>query len=110
MQPLENANRPGFDRSSPLSADRILAWLRTPRGLIIAGIGIILAGLALGWNWLTALGLAPLILSVAPCAVMCALGMCMMGGGKKSPVKANQPDAVERLTGSAPPSSNESAP
>jgi hypothetical protein len=56
----------------------IRAWLGSPRGLIISGIVIIAIGLALGWNWVVAFGLAPLILSVAPCAAMCALGMCMM--------------------------------
>ncbi len=38
------------------------------------------AGLALGWPWLVAFGLAPLLLSLLPCAAMCALGLCMMGG------------------------------
>jgi hypothetical protein len=36
-------------------------------------------GAALGWPWLVAVGAAPIILSVLPCAVMCALGLCMMG-------------------------------
>jgi hypothetical protein len=63
-----------------------LARPKTPRGLIILGMAIIAAGLALGWNWVVALGLAPLILSVAPCAAMCALGACaMMKGGSGSP-------------------------
>ncbi|MBY0331041.1 MAG: hypothetical protein K2X49_10260 [Acetobacteraceae bacterium] len=38
-----------------------------------------------GWGWLVAAGLAPLLLSVLPCLVMCGLGFCMMrkgaGGG-----------------------------
>jgi hypothetical protein len=54
---------------------------RSPRGLIVSGIVVVGAGLALGWNWLTALGFAPLILSLAPCAAMCALGVCMMARG-----------------------------
>lgn len=38
------------------------------------------AGLAAGgWGWLVAAGLAPIILSVLPCLVMCGLGLCMMG-------------------------------
>lgn len=36
------------------------------------------------WGWLVAAGIAPILLSVAPCAAMCALGLCAMGG-KKSP-------------------------
>ena len=56
----------------------VAAWYTPRRGLILAGIGIVLAGLALGWNWLSAIGLAPLILSLAPCAAMCALGVCVV--------------------------------
>ncbi len=48
------------------------------RGLILAAMAIIGAGLALNWGWVTAIGAAPLILALAPCAVMCGLGLCMM--------------------------------
>lgn len=48
------------------------------RGLVIAATAIISAGMALNWGWLTAIGAAPLILSLAPCAVMCATGYCFM--------------------------------
>ena len=58
-------------------------------GLTISGTAIVVAGLALGWDWLTAIGLAPLILSVAPCAIMCALGLCMMSRGNSSGTKQN---------------------
>lgn len=46
--------------------------------LILAGT-IIFAGAVLNWGWLTAVGAAPLILALAPCAVMCGLGLCMSG-------------------------------
>lgn len=36
------------------------------------------AGLAFNWNWLVAVGLAPILLSTLPCLVMCAFGVCMM--------------------------------
>jgi hypothetical protein len=49
-----------------------------PRGLILLAVVVIAAGLALNWSWLVAIGLAPIILAVLPCAVMCALGLCMM--------------------------------
>ena len=42
------------------------------------------AGLTLGWDWLTAVGVAPLIVATAPCLIMCALGLCMMGKGNKA--------------------------
>ena len=57
-------------------------WL-TPRNLMI---GMALAGgagaLVLGWDWLVAAGVASIILAVAPCLVMCALGLCMQRKNK----------------------------
>jgi hypothetical protein len=43
-------------------------------------------GAALNWSWLVAVGIAPLLLTVLPCAAMCALGLCMnrMAGGSCS--------------------------
>ncbi|UWS81685.1 hypothetical protein N1037_20750 (plasmid) [Phaeobacter sp. G2] len=52
------------------------------RGLILGAMALIGAGLWLNWGWVAAIGAAPLILAVAPCAVMCGLGLCMMGGSK----------------------------
>jgi len=45
-----------------------------------------------------AFGLAPLVLSLLPCAAMCAFGMCMMGGkdGKPCHSKANAPGPEAR--------------
>ena len=43
---------------------------------IALGVGAA-AGLFLGWEWLVAVGAASLIVAVAPCLVMCALGLCM---------------------------------
>lgn len=52
-------------------------WLN-PRNLLIS---LALAGgtgaLVLGWDWVVAAGLASIILALAPCLVMCALGLCM---------------------------------
>jgi hypothetical protein len=59
--------------------------LRSPRGLIGLAVVLIVAGGAFNWSWLVAAGVAPIILATAPCLVMCALGLCMMGGmGSKS--------------------------
>ena len=54
--------------------------------LVLVGVAAVLValGLYLGWGWLAALGLAPIILSLAPCVAMCALGLCMMRGGARS--------------------------
>ena len=53
--------------------------------LLAIGTGVLIAGAALNWSWLVAVGLAPLLLAVAPCAIMCALGLCAMkmSGGSK---------------------------
>jgi len=62
-------------------------------GLVIAG-----TGLALGWNWIAAVGVAPLLVSAAPCIAMCALGLCMMGRGEQACSKQPGPGAGEPTT------------
>jgi hypothetical protein len=62
-------------------ADEVRFWIRDRRVLAGAGLAIAGSGLALGWDWLTAVGVAPLIVSAAPCLLMCALGLCMMERG-----------------------------
>lgn len=76
----------------PLSQDIVSAliyWLRGRRGLLLAGAVIITASLALGWPSLAAAGVVPLLLSLAPCLIMCGLGFCMMKSCDKRPA-ANQ--------------------
>lgn len=51
---------------------------------LLAGTAVLGIGLTLNWNWLTAVGVTPILISLAPCAIMCALGLCMRGGGAKS--------------------------
>lgn len=78
------------------AGDRVRAWLTSPRGLLLIGIAAIAAGLALGWKWVVALGVAPIVLAFAPCALMCALGLCMMGMGRKAanPIEAPGPNVL----------------
>ncbi len=79
----ETTTIPARSRSAPL---------RLPlgrRGLMLSAMALIGAGLFLNWGWLTAVGAAPLILALAPCAVMCGLGLCMMGGSKSCASKSN---------------------
>ena len=54
--------------------------------LVLVGVAAVLValGLFLGWGWLAALGLAPIILSLLPCVAMCAVGLCMMRGRSRS--------------------------
>jgi hypothetical protein len=59
-------------------------YLGGRRGLIILTLTAVGIGLALNWSWLVAIGVAPLLVALAPCAVMCALGLCMSRMGGKS--------------------------
>lgn len=65
------------------ASGRLPAWATRNR-MILAGSAAIVGGAALNWSWLTAIGVAPILLAIAPCGVMCAVGMCKMGG--KTPV------------------------
>jgi hypothetical protein len=51
------------------------------RGLIVLAAAVA-AGLYLSWGWLAAAGIAPLLVALAPCAAMCALGLCASRSGK----------------------------
>ena len=86
MQSSDLARRTSSQTILPAGpiGDALRHWLGGWRGLVILGIVLIVAGLAAGWSWLTAIGLAPLILSIAPCAAMCALGLCAMSRGGAS--------------------------
>lgn len=72
-----------------LSQDWLYAlryWLRGPKGIAVLVASALVVGAVLNWNWLVAAGIAPLLLTVLPCAVMCGLGLCMnkMIGGSCS--------------------------
>lgn len=65
------------------------------RGLIIFGGGLAVGGVFLGWDWLVAAGLAPILLSVLPCVAVCAVaGVCMSRTGSKS--RSSTPDGNSR--------------
>ena len=54
---------------------------------VLLGLGglLLIIGLFFSWGWLVAVGIAPILLTLAPCAIMCGLGLCsmkMMGGSK----------------------------
>lgn len=101
MPPLETINPLAAKMApTPSVQDVMRHWLTGRRGLVIAGIVIVAAGLALGWSWLTAIGLAPVILSLAPCAAMCAIGACAMRKGNPSAAKpdASSPATTSELT------------
>ncbi|MBX5454685.1 MAG: hypothetical protein K6U10_12225 [Acidobacteriia bacterium] len=56
----------------------IFRRLVRPR-LVFAGLALVLIGVGLAWqwSWLVAIGVAPLLISAAPCVAMCALGLCL---------------------------------
>ena len=58
-------------------------YLGGRRTLLVLAAILVAGGIALNWGWLVAAGLAPILIAVLPCAVMCALGLCMhkMVGG-----------------------------
>ena len=65
------------------ASSRLPAWATRNR-LMIAGGVLLFGGAFFNWGWLVAIGVAPILLAVAPCAIMCALGLCMMGMKKTS--------------------------
>lgn len=80
--------------------------LKSRKGMAISGLAVAGIGLAFKWDWLTAVGAAPIVLSVLPCVAMCALGFCMRGGaagqscrgqGSETPIKsASNSNSIER--------------
>ena len=59
-------------------------YLGNRKALVLLAVAIAGAGLALNWTWLVAAGIAPILVALAPCAAMCALGLCMSRMGDKS--------------------------
>lgn len=53
--------------------------LRNRYGLLAVAALMLGLGAYSSWGWLVAAGIAPILLSIAPCAAMCALGLCAMG-------------------------------
>ena len=72
-------------------------WFADRRVLVPAAIGIVGAGLWFGWPTLTVLGIAPLLLALAPCLLMCG-AMCAMKAcskpGKKAGTESAAADAL----------------
>jgi hypothetical protein len=73
--------KPGASFSFGDLPRRARQYLSGTRGLILLAVIVIGAGMAFNWGWLVAIGVAPVILALAPCA---ALGLCMNKMGGKS--------------------------
>jgi hypothetical protein len=87
-------------------------WLRGPKGIAVLVVSALVVGAALNWSWLVAAGIAPLLLTVLPCAVMCGLGLCMnkMSGSSCSTSSGSpdhsstpMPNAVQRIAAASEP-------
>jgi len=81
-------------------------WLRGPKGIAALILSALVIGAALNWSWLVAVGVAPLLMTVLPCAVMCGLGLCMnkMSGsscstssGRPDHSSTPMPNTVQRI-------------
>lgn len=83
-----------------LSAGRY--YLGNRRALLVSALIASIAGLALNWNWLVAVGLAPILLSTLPCLVMCVFGVCMMCRSGKQQSTLSR-DASDQGTSSVSP-------
>jgi hypothetical protein len=73
--------------SFPVASPLRLAIARLGRSRLAigaAGLGVIAVAAVWQWSGLVAIGVAPLLLSVAPCAAMCGLGLCMHRMGRGS--------------------------
>lgn len=79
----------GIGNFRPLKRLTLPIRLGRRSGIVLALVTVS-TGSALNWSWLTAIGAAPIILSVAPCAILCALGLCMKSGGKCATGNGNQ--------------------
>ncbi len=93
-------------------------YLGGRRALVILAIGALIGGIALNWNWLVAAGIAPLLLTVLPCLVMCGFGLCMnklIGGSCASDAtqprtsEPIEPKATTDMAGTTGPSSGQPA-
>lgn len=66
--------------NSSLTRDLLYAaryCLGSRRALLTISAIAIVAGFALNWEWLVAAGIAPILVALLPCAIMCGLGLCM---------------------------------
>ena len=59
-------------------------WVRDRRVWLLSGLVAIGGGVALNWSWLSAIGAAPILLSLLPCLAMCGAGLCICRGQSSS--------------------------
>jgi hypothetical protein len=74
MENIMEAARTGWPSATPI-LDGIGRFIRSRWGVVTLATIVIGAGLWFGWRWLVAAGLAPIVISLLPCAAMCAIGL-----------------------------------
>lgn len=88
--------------NTPLTRDLLYAsryYLLSRRGIAIVATIAIVGGIAFNWNWLVVTGIAPILLTALPCAVMCGLGLCFNRlFGNSCSTEDSQPSATEKKT------------
>ena len=81
-------NKSLTERTTISSAQKVVnavwPYVTGKRGWVLLALAVAGAGMAMNWSWLVAIGAAPLIIAILPCAAMCALGLCMNHGKNKS--------------------------
>ena len=106
---IDMTNAPSTDTSNKsLTRDLLHAaqyYLGGRRTLLLFAAVAIVGGVALNWNWLVAAGLAPILIVILPCAVMCGLSLCMHkmsdGSGGCCATDSSQPHQAELRSGNA---------
>ena len=66
------------------------------RTILILTAALVTSAAAFGWPRLVAAGVAPFILALAPCAAVCAAGVCMKGMGSSCSTTAVPNDHAGR--------------
>lgn len=61
--------------ANPIRATR--GYLGGHRGRVVLALALLGGAAFFSWGWLVTLGVAPVLVALAPCAAMCAFGLCM---------------------------------
>ncbi|WP_217632630.1 hypothetical protein [Marinobacter sp. AC-23] len=80
--------------NSDAGRGRLVSLLAGPRRWWLFGAIGVIAGLTFGWEQLVLFGLAPILISLLPCLIMCGLGLCMM----KCKDKSSSVTAIEQTS------------
>lgn len=87
ITPTETPSPAATSPETPLRQDLFHAaryYLRGWRGLVALAVLFAIPAFMIGGPWLVAAGLVPILVSLAPCLIMCALGLCMMKAANKN--------------------------